>query len=251
MIDDAEADLEMEMDTLEEGTRARNKLYQRQLDAIKERQRKWESKLKVEYESRMFAMRQAQRYAEHGLTSVYEEMEDGATEMYDQFDDVRQPPLEERCGVLEEGFDVFANVTVPGIIEELQGTVMRKLQRQREVFEIDNTKLDKREKKIMARFERHKEDTYQDFADEARSRHNKLLLMEEEMKEASRTDDRMEEAMHCRVILALGELKALLKEEATVREHEDLELLTNLAGSMQRLQQSILVNFGVDQPQQA
>ena len=50
---------------------------------------------------------------------------------------------------------------MPGIIEELQGTVMRKLQRQREVFEIDNTKLDKREKKIIARFERHKEDTYQ------------------------------------------------------------------------------------------
>jgi hypothetical protein len=34
-------------------------------------------------------------------------------------------------------------------------------------------------------------------------------------------------------------------------QQEDLELLTNLAGSMQRLQQSILVNFGVDQPQQA
>ena len=53
--------------------------------------------------------------------------------------------------------------------------------------------------------------------------------------------------MHCRVITALGELKALLKEEATIREQEDLELLQNLAGSMQRLQQSILVNFGVSE----
>jgi len=254
MIDDAEGQLEVEMGTLEEGTRARNKLYQSQLDAIRERQRKWEAKLKVEYEARMTAMRQAQRYAEHGMTTVYEEMEDKVSDMFDEYDNVRIPPLEKRCDVLEEGFEEFATVTVPGIIEELQGTVMRKLQRQREVFEIDNTKLDKREKKIIARFERHKEDTYQDFADEARTRHNKLLLMEEEMMETSRTDDRMEEQMHCRVILALGELKALLKEEATVREQEDLELLTNLAGSMQRLQQSILVNFGVsegDQPQQA
>jgi len=249
VIDDAEGTLEDEMGSLEEGTRQRNKLYQRQLDAIKERQRKWEEKLKQEYESRLTAMRQAQIYAEHGLGSVFEEMEDKVSDMYDEYDNAVIPPMENRCSTLEHDFEEFATVTVPGIIEELQGTVMRKLQRQREVFEIDNTKLDKREKKIVARFERHKEDTYQDFEDEARTRHNKLLLLQEEMSEASRVDDRMEEEVQARVIRILGELKALLKEEATCREEEDLELLHNLAASMQRLQESILVNFGVSAAQ--
>lgn len=252
LIDDAEGNLEVEMGTLEEGTRQRNKLYQRQLDAIKERQRKWEDKMKMEYEARLVAMREAQRYAEDGLRTVFEEMEDKVSDLFDEYDNQKIPPLESRCSTLEHDFEEFANVTVPGIIEELQGTVMRKLQRQREVFEIDNTKLDKREKKIVARFERHKEDTYQDFEDEARTRHNKLLLLQEEMSEASRVDDRMEEQQITQVISTLGELKALLKEEATIREQEDLELLQNLAASMQRLQESILVNFGVSegQPQQ-
>ena len=41
---------------------------------------------------------------------VYEEMEDKASEMYDEYDNVTIPPLEERCEVLEAGFEEFATV---------------------------------------------------------------------------------------------------------------------------------------------
>jgi hypothetical protein len=50
----------------------------------------------------------------------------------------------------------------------------------------------------------------------------------------------------CEVIEELGQVQRLLAAENKMRETEDVEILMNLAASMKRLQESILVNFGME-----
>jgi len=246
IIEKAEGDLEHEMETLEEGTKVRNREFQMHLDAIKERGRAWEAKMKYEDEDRARADKTLRTYYISELDRAYAEMEAKVCATYDNFDNVLAPPLEDRCAALEDGFDLFADVTVPGIMEELQGTVIRKLKKQREVFEIDNVKLDKRERKIKKRNVDYEEATTEAFVNEKNMRFRKFLLMQEEMDEAARNDDRNEEKKVCEVIEELGQVQRLLAAENKMRETEDVEILMNLAASMKRLQESILVNFGME-----
>lgn len=246
IIENAEADLEDEMTTLEEGTKVRNREFQMHLDAIKERGRAWEAKMKQETEARDVAHQQLKDYYAKLVDDAYKEMEAKVVATYDNFDNVLAPPLEHRCTALEDGFDVFADVTVPGIMEELQGTVIRKLKKQREVFKIDIIKVVKREKKIKKRNLDYEESTTEAFANEKSMRFRKFLLAQEEMDEAARNDDRNEERKQCQVIEELGQVQRLLASENKMRETEDVEILQNLATSMKRLQESILVNFGME-----
>jgi hypothetical protein len=50
----------------------------------------------------------------------------------------------------------------------------------------------------------------------------------------------------CQVIEELGQVQRLLAAENKMRETEDVEILMDLAQSMNRLQESILVNFGME-----
>jgi hypothetical protein len=142
--------------------------------------------MKYEDEDRARAHGQLKTYYISELDRAYAEMEAKVCATYDNFDNVLAPPLEDRCAALEDGFDLFADVTVPGIMEELQGTVIRKLKKQREVFEIDNVKLDKRERKIKRRNLDYEEATTEAFENEKNMRFRKFLLMQEEMDEAAR-----------------------------------------------------------------
>ena len=63
------------------------------------------------------------------------------------------PPIAQRLDDWKADFDHFVNVTVPTTIENQSGRVTRHLIKSQETFEIDNTKLMKREKKIVERFE--------------------------------------------------------------------------------------------------
>jgi hypothetical protein len=245
IIDKEEADLESNMATLEEGTRAKNREFQAHLDAIKERGVRWEAKLEEETAHRDAAFDEIKAAAERSITAAYEEMEEKVTAAFDHFDAESIPPLEQSCQVLVDGFDRFEHVTVPGMIEELVAATSRRLHRQHEAFDIDNTKLLNREKKIVVRTQVHQARCRQSFVDEETTRFHKFLLLGEELDETARTDDRAEEQMQTRTLKQTAELQEDLQAECKVREGEDLEILENLAGSMSRLQQSILVNFGM------
>lgn len=245
MIDRAEGELEGNMDRLEEGTRARNREFQEHLDAIKARARRWEAKLEEEMAHRDAAHAEIKAAAEASITTAYAEVDTKVRAAFDHFDAHSIPPLEERCQVLVDGFDRFENQTVPKMIDELQGAVSHRLHRQHEAFDIDNTKLLNREKKIVSRAMVHQARSRQSFVDEEASRFKQFLLLGEEMDETARADDRAEEQMQTRTLKQTAELQEDLQAECVVREKEDLEILENLATSMSRLQRSILVNFGM------
>ena len=64
----------------------------------------------------------------------------------------------------------FVHVTVPKVIDEQSGAVTRHLQKSREEFDIDNTKLMKREEKIKEHFAVHVEEAEEFDKQEAKTR---------------------------------------------------------------------------------
>ena len=141
-------------------------------------------------------------------------------------------------------FRTFVDITVPDIIEKLQGNVTRKLKKSHETFDIDNAKLMKREKRIVDRFDLHTKTTKKAFDIETKKRLEKFLSMHEEMQEVMRVDDRVVEMCHGNSMRTVQTLQKELKTELQVREEEDMEILEKLATAMSKLQSSILNNFG-------
>ena len=135
-------------------------------------------------------------------------------------------------------------MTVPGVIEELQGSITRQLKKNHETFDIDNTKLLKREKRIVERFESHVKLTQNSFQIEKQKRKAKFLAMHEEVYNTIRVDDRQSEEVQCTNMETIHAIKAELQAEREIREREDLEILGKLADAMAKLQHSILTNFG-------
>ena len=244
-IDGAEEVLEEEMEVLEEGTRARNREFQKHLDAITERGRKWDKGMREEVDERDQADKDLRDKVTEWLENSWQDIEDETTTAFDNYENEIFPPIEQRCTDAEIGFKEFEEVTVPTMMDELQGRVARHLHKQREAFDIDNIKLEKREKKIISRFIVHQHRSRQAFIDEERTRFNKLLVFGEEMDETGRVDDRQDEVLQCKVMNDMAMQKDLLLAEGLRREDEDCDILDNLAKSMARLQKSVLVNFGM------
>jgi len=71
---------------------------------------------------------------------------------------------------MEEDLHHFVHVTVPKAIDECSGIIARKVEKARETFQIENTKVMKREEKIVERFCKHVGQTAQGMEDENASR---------------------------------------------------------------------------------
>lgn len=164
--------------------------------------------------------------------------------MFHQINTTEFPPESNREVELNANFREFVDKTVPGIIEKLQGSVTRHLKKSHETFDIDNTKLLKREKRIVERFDTHRKVTTTQFSVEKQKRLEKFLSHDEEMIKTIRVDDRQSEQIQSQTIETVRAIRAELQAERDIREKEDLEILGKLADAMAKLQQSILTNFG-------
>lgn len=149
-----------------------------------------------------------------------------------------------RRTVWNENFRQFVDVQVPKVVEELQGNVVRQLQKSHETFHIDNTKLLKREKRIVDRFENHQQNTQRWFTMEGTKRHEKFRSLTEDMNNTMRVDDRQTESSQGSNFTTLVAVESELDTESSVRNTEDMEILEKLSDAMAALQTSILTNFG-------
>jgi hypothetical protein len=141
---------------------------------------------------------------------------------------------------------VFVHETVPAVIDRQSGIIGRKLQKAHDTFDIENAKIMKREQKIIQRFERHVERTAQSFEDERATRRGKFMLLEEDIDDVERVDDRAEER-HCVAVFdELEAIAAVLQAECRRRELEDNSLLDSMLYSQAKLQHSVLESFGAD-----
>lgn len=244
MIENAEEDLDKEMDVLKEETRLRNLEIKKRLDKIKAQQQDWREKLQVEKHARDRADAALSEHFQHRFDALSADMMREVHQVFDELEQKNLPPSQERERVWYADFRHFVDVQVPGIIEDLQGSVTRQLQKSHETFDIDNTKLMKREKRLVERFESHQKNAQVCFQVEQEKRKEKFTSIRHDIHETTRTDDRQSEMRQCEILQTLKVSKDEMLIESQVREQEDLQILGNLAKTMVKLQSSILTNFG-------
>ncbi|GLE00236.1 hypothetical protein PINS_up008963 [Pythium insidiosum] len=138
----------------------------------------------------------------------------------------------------------FFYTTVPEIMEKLQGTITRKLEKNHETFDIENAKIQKRERKMASMLEVDEKRTDTNFRVERERRQEKFREREEEFHHTMRADNRSTERQQCERIDTLVSLQQQLQEEGRVRQKEDLAILDKIGTSFNRLQSSILENLG-------
>lgn len=120
----------------------------------------------------------------------------------------------------------------------------RKLQKANETFDIENAKIEKREAKMIARFEAHKAHTEQLFDNEAATRKAKLALIKDDIAEVERTFARAAEREKVSAERQVVQVSEALAKESQARELEDNTLLDSMLYAQEKLQTSILESFG-------
>ena len=187
------------------------------------------------------------------MASIEATFNDAVNSVWDKIDkdfrvfhEVHIPPQEERMTHLEGDFDHFVNVTVPKCIDECSEMIARKVVKAREYFEIENTKVLKREEKIVERFERHVGRTEQGLEDEEATRVAKLSLLTEEIDKPERVDERLEEVKITKVMREIVKVREMIKFEEAERAEEDGLILDEMLRTQEKLQRSVLENFGAE-----
>jgi len=239
-----ERDLEDGMVVLDEGTRRRNREFYEKLDAIDERSRKWEAKMRSEIQEREDAHKAVVADFEASLKEYFDLMKNKMDEVLGYYEDQRIPDSEARITGNEERFDEFVNVTVPRVVEEQSGAVTRRLQKAHDNFDIDNAKILKREKKILQRRENHFDNTAQGFEDESTTRIGKLWLLAEDIHKSEQTNAKQSEKLIALVMGELKDTKDRASEASKIRKEMDCLVLENLADTQHRCQKSVLDHFG-------
>ena len=136
--------LDLNINELDIGTRARNRAFQERLDEIWRSAGDWESKLKSEARAAADTiLNMREDYTRHLVdfrTSLLAEI----NTIYDKVDNELVPQEIERIDVIEKNLDIFIKEIVPQRIEEQSGEVSRQLKRLYENFDIEKEKERKR-----------------------------------------------------------------------------------------------------------
>lgn len=144
----------------------------------------------------------------------------------------------------DASFRRFAYTTVPEIMERLQGSITRKLEKNHETFDIENAKIHKREKKTLNALESNEKRTELNFRTERERRHAKFQELDEEFHHSMKVDNRSCERLQSQHMATLVSLQHQLEAERQVRRKEDEIVLDTLATSFHRLQTSTLNSLG-------
>ncbi|KAG6622237.1 Transmembrane prolyl 4-hydroxylase [Phytophthora cinnamomi] len=245
-IEDAEEDLEVDMEELKAAVHAYNVDFQARIDAVKQRGRNLEAKLGTEHEEMMSSIEQLRMDFRKQFQTAFLALEQKTLSHFAKLEAQEITCQEKKLHECESEFRTFAYTTVPEIMEKLQGTITRKLEKNHETFDIENAKIQKREKKTLHALESNERKTDASFRTETARRVAKFQEREEEFHHIMRVDNRSVEKDQSSHVQGLVALRAQLRAESGLREKEDLEILDNLSSSFGRLQASILENLGED-----
>ncbi|KAL3665745.1 hypothetical protein V7S43_009176 [Phytophthora oleae] len=245
-IEDAEEDLEVDMEELKAAVHAYNVDFQQRIDAVKQRGRDLEEKLGTEHNDMMSSIEQLRTVFRKQFQTSFVMLEQKTLSHFGRLEAQDITTQEKKLHECESEFRTFAYTTVPEIMEKLQGTITRKLEKNHETFDIENAKIQKREKKTLHALESNERKTEASFRTENARRVAKFQEREEEFHHVMRVDNRSVERDQSTHMQGLVALHAQLRAESALREKEDLEILDNLSSSFGRLQASILENLGED-----
>uniref|UniRef100_H3GS11 Uncharacterized protein n=1 Tax=Phytophthora ramorum TaxID=164328 RepID=H3GS11_PHYRM len=245
-IEEAEEDLEVDMEELKAAVHAYNVDFQQRIDAVKQRGRDLESKLGTEHEAMMGSIEQLRMDFRKQFQTAFLTLEQKTLSHFARLEAQEISCQEKKLHECDAEFRTFAYTTVPEIMEKLQGAITRKLEKNHETFDIENAKIQKREKKTLHALESNERKTDASFRTENARRVAKFQEREEEFHHVMRVDNRAVERDQSSHVQGLVALRAQLRADSMLREKEDLEILDNLSSSFGRLQASILENLGED-----
>jgi len=248
-VDELEEDLTHKLVDLEEGTRARNRDFYEQTDKFKERTQRWEAKLTTETVERNEAHQSVLDSFQVLLHTEMAKIETKIHDMYAGYHDSLIPVQEAHQDRVEEFVEHFVNVTAPEVIEREQKAMEKKIKSAREGFDIENAKVRKREEKIVYRAEEHEHRTAQSFTDNHSGRVAKIALLREDLEAGQRTDDREEETRLRLIMTELRQMQERIDDLTKVREVQDCTILDSMLRSQEKLQDSIIENFGANSEQ--
>ena len=245
-ITDGAQKLENDQTFLRAQAIAKNRAFILRVEALHERIGRWKVRVAQETEARETEDAQI-RVA---LATKLADLEDRFMRRLDaehaKIEEEEVPAVHARYDAWYADFREFVDVTVPDVIERQQGTVTRHLKKARGSFEIDVTKLMQREQEIRDNFAAHVTDAMRMQKQETRTRTRDQLLLEEVVNERTRVWDRCEEDFYAPYMEQITEMKAAMEDEVVVRAENDMVVLETMKESMDRLQQVVLTNFGVD-----
>ena len=135
-IEHQEISLKDELIILEDGTKARNREFYRQLDAISERGRNWEQKLALEIKAQRKAQKELASFFEVTLADAVQHERKALFDTMENFHNEVIPPQDRRMAEDEKTVEVFVSETVPDIIDRQSGIVSRKLKKAHDTFDV-------------------------------------------------------------------------------------------------------------------
>lgn len=246
LMSTVESDLHVMEGVLDEGTRRRNREFKRRMDAVEERQIEWKERLKEEEKGRdeehLVVLGGIEKMLDSTVKGIWDKIEND----FSVFHRVHIPPLEDRMTKQEEDFEYFVYTTVPRLIDECTEIIARRVEKARETFIIENTKVMKREEKIVERFERHVGRTMQGMEDEEATRISKLRLLTEEIDVPERVDEREEEVRITKTMKEIIVVREMIAQIVSERKVEDGVVLDQMLKTQEKLQKSVLENFGAE-----
>lgn len=180
----------------------------------------------------------------NAFQSTFVAMEQKMLSQFARVETTEVPHEEKRIRTCDADARTFFYATVPDIMEKLQGSITRKLEKNHETFDIENAKIQKRERKTESLLDNNERRTLANFVTEKERRHYKFLEREEDFHHVMRVDNRSSEKTQCTHMEVLMSLQQQLNQVCKVREKEDLAILDKLGSSFNHLQSSILENLG-------
>lgn len=243
IIEEEDKNLNRNLGELEEGTRARNREFQRRLNEVWSQTSGWEAKLVTE-----------EKEAEESINHIKMEYQRHMKEFETNFlSDVRKSfkdiddltvPQNDRVTAFSKDLNFFFKETVPQTIEAQSGEVSRQLKKQYETFDIEKQKGKKKERKFISKAEEHIQTTAQKFTDEAALMSASFFNLEEDIIYNERRSSRMHIRRYDNAAKATVELNTNVQAMAEKRRLEDIDILDTIIETQGLLQTTILEHFG-------
>jgi hypothetical protein len=243
-IETEDQNLDRNLGELEEGTKARNRAYQKRLDEVWSRTSGWRDRLKAEKHEMVRTITRMREEYDDKLQQFTSDVLQDVADVFDKFDNELVPKLDPRLDTIEANLDEFVQVKVPEEVERQSGEVSRRLKKAYERFDVEKRKEAKREQKIVVRASNHMQTTAQRFKDEMATMRSKFYILETDILEETVRANRMHTRRHNDAVDKIVELRRLREKEAATRQTEDVDVLAAIVETQILLQKVVLEHFG-------
>jgi len=229
---------------LDEGTRARNRAFQKRLDEIWQLTSGWEATLRTEgKEAVETILNMKDEYDQH-IKKFDIDLQNDIDTIFDKLDNELIPAEISRIDANDSDLDNFIHKVVPAAIERQTGEISRQLRRAYETFDIEKKKEYKREAKLVEKASKHMRNTAQRFNDENALMSSCFFNLEDDIAEYERHAARLHLIRNAAAIDSIASLNDVSKVETLDRTAEDVEVLDTVIETQGLLQQTVLLHFG-------